>query len=116
MATLQFTDVLSAKDTHSVTVSCPEWGGDVELVTMGSAEWDELEATQSALQDDPAKAKGIRAKYVARCWGDGNGKRTPLSDTQVEHLGNKHPKVIGRLYNAVIELHGSAGSEEAEKN
>ena len=118
MAVLQFADVLQVKDTHSVRVPVPEWGDDaeVELVTMASATWDELQQLAANCSEDAGNAKGFRAKFVAASWGDGNGKRTPLSDTQTEQLGARNPAVIARLYDAVVKLHGAQGQEDAEKN
>ncbi len=116
MATLQFTDVLAIQDTHSITVDVPEWNGQVELVTMKSSTWDELQQLAANCSEDASQANGFRAKFVAACWGDGNGKRTPLSPTQTEQLGAKSPAVIARLYDAVVELHNAKGAEQAAGN
>jgi len=113
---LSFTDVLQVQDTHSIKVDCPEWGGEVELVTIQSAKWDELQQLAANCSDDASQAKGLRAKFVAAAWGDGNGKRTPLSPVQTEQLGDKSPAVVARLYDAVVDLHHAKGVEDAEKN
>lgn len=112
--TLQFIDVIAAKDTHSVKVSCPEWGGEVELVTMQSAKYDELEARLTFARDNPSLLHNLRAEYVGACWADGSGKRAALSPNQAAQLGEKSPVVLDRLFEAARGLH--VASEEAEKN
>lgn len=82
-------------------------------MTMHSAKFDELEARLMFAKDDPKQLHNLRAEYVGACWAK-DGKRTPLSEVHCELLGQKSPIILGRLFDAAIELHKDV--EGAEKN
>lgn len=111
---LTINDILNVVDTNTTQVECPEWGGVVHLATMQSCKYDELEGRLTFARDNPSLFFGLRAEYVGACWADESGKRTPLSPTQVEHLGKKSPIVLDRLFEAARALHTK--TEDAEKN
>jgi hypothetical protein len=105
---------IAAEDGRTVTVACPEWGGDVCLKTMTSAKFDEFEARLTFGKDNPELLAGLRAGYVAACWADADGKRQAITDDQLAKLSEKAPAVIGRLFDAATELNNDVGP--AEKN
>jgi len=106
--------VLAAKDQQTVVVPCPEWGGDVHLVTMESSRFDEFEARLTFGEGDPAKLAGLRAEYVAACWADEEGNRANVNAHQARLLKQRSPVVMGRLFEAAHRLNTDV--EEAEKN
>ena len=106
--------VLTAKDLHTAVVPCPEWGGDVHLVTMQSSQFDEFEARLTFGENDPGKLAGLRAEYVAACWADADGNRVKVSKSQAMAMGLKSPIVMGRCFDAAHKLNTKI--EESEKN
>ena len=90
-------EILNAKDLNYEDVEVPEWGGTVRVRAMMAYERDELELEALEAQKKPAAVRNLRARLVARCVVDADGKRI-FTDADVEALGKKHGAVIDRLF------------------
>lgn len=112
MSVLSVDAVIGCSDGREVTVPCPEWGGDVKLITMESQKYDEFEARMSLAQDKPGLMAGIRAEFIAACWADESGNRANIPPNQLAALKKKSPIVMGRLFKEAYDLHQDVGKAE----
>lgn len=113
--------ILNASDRVFEFVDVPEWGKDengkpaqVRLGAMTSAEADAFEAGLASAKEKGEKAlANFRARYVARCIVDEDGK--PLfTGSDVAALGNKSAAVVRRLFDKAREINGMT-AEDAEE-
>lgn len=111
---LSIDDVLGCDDSYCTKVPCPEWNGEVHLVPCASSDWDLHEVTLALARDNPESVKGIKARLVAACWADADGKRVAIPSTKVDQLASKAPRVINRLYAECERICTDIGP--AEKN
>lgn len=112
--------VLEADDLVKELVHVPEWGGDLYIATLTGADRDNYEA--STLQSDGAGGvkqtyTNIRAKLVARCAVDANGKRI-FEDKDIVPLGFKSAAALERCFSVAARLNAVTDSdvEELAKN
>jgi hypothetical protein len=116
MKVLKRDEILAADDMKTVTVSVPEWGGDVIVRTMTGTDRDRFD--ESIIEyDESGKRKvawdNLRAKLVAATVVDEIGK--PLfSPKDVELLGRKSAIALQRVFAAAQALNG-VGDDELEK-
>lgn len=122
MALLGKTQIDSAVDRRWEDVPVPEWGGDVRIMELSSADRGYLEAGQVVAQGSTAQIKveslkTYREKLVAFGMVDENFQRL-YSNKEIEELGKKSGKVIERLAAKVQELSamGRHAVKDAEGN
>jgi len=109
---LSIADILNAEDTKQERVDVPEWGGYVMVETMTAEAKDAYETSVlSEKLDDKGDVvgyernmKNVRAKLIAACVLDPNGRRMFVSDQQVEQLGRKSAKAVDRVFAACQRL------------
>ena len=108
--------ILSAKDSQTADVDCPEWGGTVRVRGLSAKERDDYEAS---MLDAKGKVslKHARAKLVALAAIDDKG--SPLFTAgDVLFLSNKSATPIDRIADEVRRLSGMRREdlEDAAKN
>jgi hypothetical protein len=116
---LSFDEVLGASDRSYEDVMVKEWGGTVRLQGMSSAQRDqyEAEAYQANKKGGTEAFKNLRARLVAMCWVDEDGKPV-ATGKRVEQLGQKSAKVVNDLFDVCRRLNGltEGDVEELEGN
>jgi len=90
-------EILQARDLAYEDVEVPEWGGTVRVRGLMAYERDELELEALEAQKKPTAVRNVRARLVARCLVNAEGKRL-FTDADAEELGKKHGAVIDRLF------------------
>lgn len=115
MAVLTFDAIVSQQDLPKELVKVPEWGGEVYISTMTAADRDSYELSVANMQNGKMKTnmQNIRAKLVARCLVDEDGKRI-FSETQVDDLGKKSAKVLDRLFDIASRINGINEADQVE--
>jgi len=103
-------------------VTVPEWGGDVRILELSSADRGYLEAGSlvangSTPQFKVESIKNNREKVVAMALVDENFERL-YTNKEITDLGKKSGKVLDRLYQVAMRISGmSPGSvDDAEGN
>lgn len=119
MPALTADDVFKADDLKREKVDVPEWGGYVFIQTMMGADRDLYEASCVVERSGQYEQTfdNMRAKLIARCAVDDDGKRI-FSEKQVVLLGKKSAKALDRLFAAAQKLNGlsNADLEDLAKN
>lgn len=107
MALLSRDAILAADDREYEVVPCPEWGGEVRLRSLTGAERDAYEQSlvQTRGKSREMNLRNARAKLVALCAVDENGKRL-FTDADVNALGKKNAKPLDRLFDVARRLSG----------
>lgn len=108
MALLTADQILGADDRRYEIVDVPEWGGQVRLRSLTGRERDSFEAS---LQDRKGKSvkeniENFRARQVALCAVDEDGKLLFTNKQQVVLLGNKSVAALQRIFNKCNEMNG----------
>jgi hypothetical protein len=107
----------AAEDLPTRAVPVPEWGGDVLLRTLTGKQRDDFEQGQASL---PANGKldNIRARLVALCLVDGDGKQLYADHESILRLGGRSGTVLDRLFDVCREMNGmtAESAKAAEKN
>lgn len=107
MALLSRDDILNVDDKVFEDIEVPEWGGEVRVRGMSGAQRDDYEA--SILQQNGGDRKvnlaNARAKLVARCLVDGDGRLLFTAD-DVRALGRKSARALERVFDKARELSG----------
>ena len=119
---------LSAEQTREAIFKCddmvtkelyiPEWDITVYVRSVTAAERDELEGRfLDQREDKKKKALRFRSMWAIACTVDKDGNRI-FKDGDVDTLGNKSGKAVGRIFNMAQELSGMTDKdvEELEKN
>lgn len=108
--------ILKAKDRKTEVVKVPEWGGEVIVSTMSGHDRDQFEAG-IVTTNGQADLKNMRAKFVAACVVDENGKRL-FTAGDVEALGDKNAAALERIVKVAQRLNamGDAQLEELKGN
>lgn len=109
-------DILKAEDLGTEEVEVPEWGGSVLVRGMSGRERDAFEVSgrdERTGQRRPDALSNIRAKLVARCVVDDDGKRL-FSDSDVAALGEKSGAAIDRVFAVASRLSGMDDEDQEE--
>lgn len=101
-------DILNADDLTEVTVSVPEWDGEVIVKAMSGVERDEFE--RSIYYDGIKDFNNIRAKLCAMSIVDDSGKRI-FSMADIKQLGEKSGKALDRVFAVAKKLSGIGKQE-----
>jgi hypothetical protein len=109
--------ILSAQDVKDETIDVPEWGGKVRVRAMTADARDAMEQAAFMAARDKQPLAGVRARIVARCVIDEQGKLL-FSDADIEALGNKSAAALDRIYDVVLRMNAMRQSdvEDLEKN
>lgn len=109
-------DILSTGSVKVEKISVPEWGGDVFIRVMESAERDAFEAA-SLERKGASKMANIRARLAAIVLCDESGKRL-FADADAPALGKKLASALDRVFEAASKLNrlSKEDVEELEKN
>jgi hypothetical protein len=92
--------ILKADDKKMVDFDVPEWGGAVKLRVMTGTERDRFE---SEFVNGNKSVDMVRAKLVAKCLCDEEGKRI-FSEAEIPTLGEKSAAVLDRLFSECMKL------------
>ena len=101
-------DILNADDLTEVTVSVPEWDGEVIVKAMTSIERGEFEG--SLYHDGIKDFENIRAKLCVMSIVDKSGKLL-FSMTDIKKLGGKSGKALDRVFAVAKRLSGIGKQE-----
>lgn len=109
-------DILSTGSVKVEKIAIPEWGGDVFIRVMSSAERDAFEAA-SLERKGASKMANIRARLAAIVLSDESGKRL-FADADAPALGAKLASALDRVFEAASKLNrlSKEDVEELEKN
>ena len=107
MARLSKEAILAADDTRTEEVEVPEWGGSVLVRGMTGRERDEFESSMliQAAGQTARDLRNTRAKLVAKCAVDGDGRRL-FADDDVAALGEKSAAALVRVFEVAARLSG----------
>lgn len=117
--------ILAAEDRPHRDVATPEWAAAgvpmVRIITMSADDRDSWEAAallSRARAEGTARLRGLRAELVARCAVDPENGERIFGEGDIEALGRKSAKALGRLFNIATELNAVTEAEvkELEKN
>jgi hypothetical protein len=102
-------EILDYDDIETVVVPVPEWGAKaaVRLKVLSAFERDEFEASTVTTKGGKQKPNlaNLRARLVARCMVDAEGKRV-FESGDVARLGRKSSKALDRLFSKCQEING----------
>lgn len=114
MGVLDKAAIFAAQDLPTKTVAVPEWGGEVIVRSMTGAERDQYEQQILAQRgpDGNANIANLRARLVAFCTVDAEGKRV-FADEDVDALGAKSAAALDRVFAAASSLNG-IGQKDVE--
>ena len=99
MAILNKSEILAAKDQKLISVSVPEWGGDVMVRVMSGTERDRFE---SEFVSGNKSVDMVRAKMVAKCLCDDAGNRL-FTEQEIPQLGEKSAAVLDTLFGVCMK-------------
>lgn len=107
MALLSRDAILQAQDLPTERVEVPEWGGEVIVRGLTAAERDQFEQSivEARGKDTRVNLRNIRAKLVALCVVDEEGKRL-FKDEDAELLGRKSAVALNRIFEVAQRLSG----------
>lgn len=107
--------ILQADDLPTETVEVKEWGGSVCIRSMTGAERDKYEASmvERKGKDVQVNLKNIRARLVALCCIDEDGKRL-FADSDMEALGKKSAAALDRVFAVAQKLNGLSAQDVEE--
>jgi hypothetical protein len=99
--------ILAADDRQYDDIEVPEWGGTVRVRGMSGAQRDDYEASiiEQRGNDRKVNLRNARAKLVARCVVDGEGKAIFTTD-DISSLGRKSAVALERVFDAARRLSG----------
>ena len=121
MSLLKKDQIYAAQDLPTERVAVPEWGGDLIVKTMTSAERDQWEEEWLIWRENVNGSKDAFRFYdaflVSRAVVDEDGKRMFIQE-DVKKLADKSAKVVGRIAEVARRLNfiTLADVEAAAKN
>lgn len=116
MALLGKDAIFAANDRRYEIVHVPEWDGDVRLRTLTGRERDEFESSTVKTRNGKQEPDmdNFRAKFVALCVVDEDGKRIFVTKNDIGILGSKSVSALQRLFNKASEMNGMSESDVEE--
>jgi hypothetical protein len=101
-------------------INVPEFGGSVFLRVMTAKDKDSYEMTMAEAKQKSGFAglKNYKARLVALCLCDAEGKRLFVKDEDIGALGQCRADVMDRLFQKCQEMNGMlpGAAEQAAKN
>lgn len=117
MKTLSIEDILAPRPWPTETVEVPEWGGSVTVRALSATELDAFNASVVRTKGNNVEVNrnNYRAKLVARCVVNGDGK-TPMfkDEAQIIALGMQPASALDRILTVVNRLNGTTEEEQEE--
>ena len=117
MKSLTIEDILAPRPWPTEVVAIPEWGGSVTVRALSGTELDEFNTSIVRTKGNNVEVnrRNYRAKLVARCLVNGDGK-TPLfkDESQIIALGMQPVKILDRLLEVINRLNGTSDEEQEE--
>ena len=117
MKPLSAQDILAARPWPTETLEIPEWGGTVTVRGLSGTELDEFNTSVIRQKGNNVEVnrRNYRAKLVARCLVNGDGK-TPLfkDEGQIVALGMQPVKILDRILEVVNRLNGTTDEKQEE--
>jgi hypothetical protein len=111
--------ILSANDARIEKVPVPEWGFDVWVRSMTSADRDAFEAAALSEKDRGKRVsmENFRARLAARTVCDADGTLL-FSEHDVTELGKKSAAAMDRIFGVAARINGMSNKdvEELAKN
>lgn len=106
----------AAEDLPTKDVPVPEWGGTVRLRGLTGTQRDAFEASIVEMRGQTPKYKfeNMRARLVALCLVDEDGKQLFPDVAAVKALGGKSAKPIVRLFEEAQKLSGLSDEDMEE--
>jgi hypothetical protein len=96
-----------ARDFKVVTLNIPAWGGDVNLRTMTAEQRDAYSASIRVDPEDKPNMANFRARLVARCLCDRDGKRLyDDPEKAAKEIGAGSSPTIELMFDAARKLNG----------
>lgn len=116
MALLSRDDILSVNDLKRERLEVPEWGGEVLLRTLTGAQRDAFEASMVKNKNgrQVSNYENARAKLVALCLIDEEGRQLFRATKEIEMLGQKSVAALQRVYNKCMEMNGMTDEDVEE--
>ncbi len=111
MALLTKADILAADDIKSEVVACPEWGGDVRVMTMDGPTREKFDRAIAGQEDDNRNVMVTLCAYSI-CGDDGQPLFTP---SEIVSLGKKSSIPLARIFAAASRVSRIFGESDAEK-
>ena len=109
--------ILDAIDLPAEDVEVPEWGGTVRVQGLSGTERDKFEARFVNDKGGASPARGLemfRARMVAACVVDENGKRLFRSEAEIKRLGEKSASALTRVVDTARRLSGMTDEDQEE--
>ena len=118
MKSLSIDQILDAEDVTVEAVETPAWGGQVYVRTLTGDKRDKIDELFAANGDGNRSLVGVRAKVVAACMCDSEGKFCSLTDSQILALGSKSGAMLDRVFDVCQRINFMRGEdiEKLEKN
>ena len=111
MAALTKDQIVAANDLGLLKVTVPDWGGDVFIRVMTVGERDAYEREWIGKRE--TGIDNFRAKFLARCLCDENGKRL-FSDEEVGLLASKNARTCSMLWSKAMS-HNAITNDDVEE-
>ncbi|MCM2580443.1 hypothetical protein [Streptomyces meridianus] len=109
--------ILDAVDLPTEDVPVPEWNGVVRVQGMSGAELDKFQARFIDDKGSASQSRGLemfRARIVAACVVDADGKRLFRSEAEIKRLGDKSANALTRVVDAARRLSGMTEDDQNE--
>ena len=107
MSNLTRDDILGAKDSKTINVAVPEWGGSVCVGTITGSQRDSFESAMAG-----GKMVNIRARMVSLACRDDKGKPM-FTEKDVVALGQKNAAALDRVFTAALK-HNAFSADDVE--
>lgn len=107
--------IFAAPDIQTEDVHIPQWGGTVRVKNLTASERDAFEESTTTQRGNNLELnrKNFRAKLVALCVVDEDGKRI-FDDKDIHKLGAKSAAAMDLLFAAASRLSGISKDDEEE--
>ena len=109
--------ILDAIDLPAEDVEVPEWGGTVRVQGLSGTERDKFEARFVNDKGGASPSRGLemfRARMVAACVVDADGKRLFRSEAEIKRLGEKSASALTRVVDTARRLSGMTDEDQDE--
>lgn len=117
MKSLTADDILAPRAWPTEVVEVPEWGGSVTVRALSATELDAFNASIVRTKGNNVEVNrnNYRAKLVARCVVNGDGK-TPLfkDEGQIVALGMQPASALDRILVVINRLNGMTEEDQEE--
>lgn len=102
-----------------VTVTVPQWGGDVTLQRMGALDYWQMKKRGATIDwEDPVAVLAFSLDYICLCLVDAESGLPMFDAEDLGDLQRAEPETIDRLFSETLKLNGvrPEAIEDVEKN